>query len=40
MAFDCRFVISMIYYGLSLGVKDLAGGPYLNLFLSGLHTVY
>ena len=30
-----RFVISMIYYGLSLGVNDLAGGPYLNLFLSG-----
>ena len=25
----------MIYYGLSLGVNDLAGGPYLNLFLSG-----
>ena len=25
----------MIYFGLSLGVGNLAGGPHLNLLLSG-----
>ena len=24
-----------MYYGLSLGVSDLVGSPYLNLFISG-----
>jgi OCT family organic cation transporter-like MFS transporter 4/5 len=25
----------MVYYGLSMGVTDLGGDPYLNLFISG-----
>lgn len=30
-----RFVISMVYYGLSLSSSGLGGDPYINLFISG-----
>lgn len=32
----CRFVCSIDYYGLSLGVDILPGSVFLNTFLSGL----
>ena len=31
-----RFVNSFVYYGLTFAASDLVGGPYVNLFLSGL----
>ncbi len=34
--FYLRFVASMDYYGLSLGVSILPGSIYINMFLSGL----
>ncbi|XP_076352142.1 organic cation transporter protein-like isoform X2 [Tachypleus tridentatus] len=37
--FFCWFVNAFVYYGLSLGVVDLDGNPYLNVFLSGLMEV-
>ena len=41
VSYLCRFVNSLVYYGLSMSVGDLPGGPYLNLFLSGtqLHEI-
>lgn len=32
----CRFVCSLVYYGLTLNVGDLGGSIYANLALSGL----
>lgn len=33
---NCRFVCSLVYYGLTLSAGDLGGNIYANLALSGL----
>ncbi len=33
--FFCRFVNSLVYYGLSLNTSNFGGNDYLNVFLSG-----
>ena len=33
--FACRFNCGMVFYGLSFGVRSLAGSRYLNMFISG-----
>lgn len=33
---QCRFVCSLVYYGLTLSAGDLGGSIYANLALSGL----
>ncbi|XP_022246530.1 organic cation transporter protein-like isoform X2 [Limulus polyphemus] len=37
--FFCWFINAFVYYGLSLGVVDLDGNPYLNVFISGLMEI-
>lgn len=33
LAFLCRFVNALVYFGLSLNVKNLAGNMYVNFFI-------
>ncbi len=33
--FSCRFVNSLVYYGLSLNTSNLGGNDYFNFFISG-----